>query len=188
MSAITPVERVCEALEKADFVRLAHPLTIATLQIDLPAAFIAPQPSPDLVVVGDLVEDTSERLQQKVESVARALDAMRSVRPLTVIVVGPQPSPAALLGMARVARVLPVGMADKAALDNWLAVLLPLNLPDPRDGVVNIDEALGVEGVSDLAQELRKAAASGQEEVTRVFVDLVSEPFEDLAGDEEAVS
>lgn len=69
-----------------------------------------------MIVVGDLAEDSSERLQQKVETVARALDAMRSVRPLTVIVVGPRPSPASLQGMARVARVLPVGMADDAQL------------------------------------------------------------------------
>lgn len=188
MTAITPVERVCAALSGAGYVRLDQPLTIATLTIDLPAAFIGAGASPDLIVVGDLVDDKPERLQQKVESVARALDAMRSVRPLTVITVGPKPDPASLLGMARVARVLPVGMADEAALRNWLAVLLPLDLPDPRDGVVDIDEALGTEGVSDTAKALRAAATIGEAAVTQLFLELVSAPFEDLADDEEATT
>ncbi|WP_433951577.1 hypothetical protein [Brevundimonas bullata] len=188
MTAITPVERVCEALAKAGYVKLDRPLTIATLTIDLPAAFLGADTSPDLIVVGDLAEDSSERLQQKVETVARALDAMRSVRPLTVIVVGPRPSPASLLVMAQVARVLPVGMADEAQLKNWLAVLLPLDLPDPREGFVDIDKALGVNDVPDEASVLRAAALNGEAEVLQAFVGLISSPFEAVAGNEEVPS
>lgn len=188
MTAITPVERVCDALVKAAYVRLDRPLTIATLTIDLPAAFVGAGTSPDLIVVGDLAEDSSERLQQKVETVARALDAMRSVRPLTVIVAGPRPSPASLLGMARVARVLPVGMADEAQLKNWLAVLLPLDLPEPREGVVDIDKALGVDDVPDEASILRAAALNGEADVLQAFVALISRPFEVIAENEEVRS
>jgi hypothetical protein len=70
----------------------------------------------------------------KLEGVARSLDVARSKRPLTVVIAGPRPSSANLETMSRVCRVLPTGTVldrdTEDSLRNWLAVLLPLRLPE----------------------------------------------------------
>src|SRR3546814_13353869 len=45
----------------------------------------------DLVVIGDMAAQGERKVLQQVEGIARALDVMRSRRPLTTIVVGPRP-------------------------------------------------------------------------------------------------
>ncbi len=181
MTITTPVERVAQVLEAAHFRRMPLPLEIAGLKIEVSGAFVGSEPSPDLVVIGDTVEQTSRRLQQTVEGVGRALDMMSSRRPLTVILVGPRPESAALSAMSRFARVLPVGeSADDASLNNWLAVLLPLKLPiveDARDQSAGL-ELLELENAEDpLARQLLALAHQGEEAVAERFHALVDEPF-----------
>ena len=179
MSETTPLERVSQRLVDAQFKRVPKPLTIGGLEIDAPAAFIGSPPSPDLVVVGDTLEQTPPRLQQTVEGIGRALDMMGSRRPLTLVVVGPRPTSAALTALSRFARVLPVGdAADEANLANWLAVLLPLPLP-----VMNDDRAAAaLDAVIDGSRESIEAeflalAAAGPEAVADRLAAFVDEPF-----------
>jgi hypothetical protein len=131
MTSATPVEGVVALLSEAGYRPLSVPLSIAGLSFDLPAALVGESPSPDLIIVADTAFDT----ERKVEGVARALDVTRSKRPLTTILVGPKPSAATLDAMTKVCRVLPVGVTEQGAttalLQNWLAVLLPLKLPEP---------------------------------------------------------
>ena len=108
MTETTPVERVAELL-KADFKRIPIPLSIGGLQIDAAAAFVGEPPRPDLVVVGDTLDQTPARLQQTVEGVGRALDMMGSRRPLTLIVVGPRPESSTLTRLSRHARSAGIG-------------------------------------------------------------------------------
>lgn len=179
MSGTTPLERVSQRLVAAQFKRVATPLTIGGLEIDAPAAFIGSPPSPDLVVVGDTLEQTPPRLQQTVEGIGRALDMMGSRRPLTLVVVGPRPTSAALTALSRFARVLPVGdAADETNLANWLAVLLPLPLP-----VVSDDRAAAaldavIEGTRDpIEAEFVALASMGAEAVADRLAAYVDEPF-----------
>ncbi len=134
MNSSTPVESVAELLSNSGYRPLSLPLMIAGMSFEFPAAFIGESPSPDLILVADLAFDTEQQILRKVEGAARALDVVRSKRPLTVILVGPKPSAATLDAMTKVCRVLPVGVMETGAtialLENWLAVLLPLNLPD----------------------------------------------------------
>lgn len=180
MTETTPVERVARMLEAAQFQRMPRPLHIAGLKFDAPAAFVGASPSPDLVVVGDTATQTARDLQRTIEGVGRALDVVRSRRPLTLVLVGPRLESAALAALSRYARVLPVGeTADEANLENWLAVLLPLKLPTPV-------EARGVDSLKELrtsadpeGQALIDLATLGANAVTERFIAMVEEPFED---------
>lgn len=180
MTETTPVERVARMLEAAEFRRMPTPLLIGGLRFEPPAAFVGASPSPDLVIVGDTATQTARELQRTVEGVGRALDVVRSRRPLTLVLVGPRLESAALAALSRYARVLPVGeTADDASLMNWLAVLLPLKLPKPV-------EARGVDSLEELrastdpdGQELINLASYGAMAVAERLIEMVEEPFEE---------
>lgn len=180
MTETTPVERVARALEDAGFRRMPAPLEIAGLSFDVAAAFVGTPPSPDLVVVGDSSLQTSQELQRIVEGVGRALDVMRSRRPLTLVLVGPRPESKTITSLSRYARVLPVGeSADAASLSNWLAVLLPLRLPQPTEAR-GTDSLQALRGLTDpMARELVDLALSDPESIAQRLVELVEEPFLD---------
>lgn len=180
MTETTPVERVARMLEGASFQRIPAPLQIGGLKFDTPAAFVGQSPSPDLVVVGDSATQTARDLQRTVEGVGRALDVVRSRRPLTLVLVGPRLESGALAQLSRYARVLPVGeTADDASLKNWLAVLLPLKLPKPVEarGMDSLEE---LRASSDAEQrELIDLATSGAEAVADRFIGMVEQPFDE---------
>lgn len=181
MTATTPVERVAKVLEDARFKRVQTPLEIGGVEIEASAVFVGGPPSPDLVVIGDTIEQTPRRLQQTIEGVVRALDMMGSRRPLTLVVVGPRPESSALTALSRHARVLTVGeLADESNLANWLAVLLPLKLPKAKD---NRAEAatLKLLSASDdlLVREFVMLAPQGRNSVAARLAAAVEEPFSD---------
>jgi hypothetical protein len=186
VTVTTPVERVAQLLEAAHFQRRPTPLEIADLRIEMPAAFVGSDPSPDLVLVGDTVAQTSRHLQQAIEVVGRALDIKASRRPLTLVLVGPRPESSALRAMSRVARVLPVGEApDDATLQNWLAVLLPLKLPEPNEARGETASLELLQRTDDpIVRELVALARHGEgAAVAERLHALVDEPF--LADDPE---
>jgi hypothetical protein len=129
-------------------------------------------------VIGDTTLQTSLDLQRIVEGVGRALDVMRSRRPLTLVLVGPRPDSKAISSMSRYARVLPVGeSADAASLSNWLAVLLPLHLPQPTEarGFDSLEELRGTADA--LGLELIDLAVSDPASIAQRFAEMVEEPF-----------
>lgn len=185
MTETTPIERVARMLEAARFRRMPAPLQIAGITFDAPVAFVGMPPSPDLVVICDTSVQTSRDLQRTVEGVGRALDIMRSRRPLTLVLVGPRPDSGVISALSRYARVLPVGeSADEKGLANWLAVLLPLVLPQPV-------EARGIDSVQELriatdvnGGELIDLAPISADAVAKRFVEMVEQPFLDSPDDE----
>jgi len=185
--ATTPVERVADVLAGAGFERVTLPLRIAGLVVEMPAAFIGLQPSPDLILVGDTTRQTARQLQQAVESVGRALDSVRSRRPVTLVIVGPRPESAVTAALSRYARVLPVGeIADEDSLQNWLAVLLPLNLPETdvvRGGTASLEALRSVD--EPLALELIDQAVHGEAAVAAHLHALVEANFADEDSDDE---
>jgi hypothetical protein len=183
MTGTTPVERVSDMLSNVGYKRITSPMKVGGLPFDFPAVFVGTGSSPDLIIIVDTAFDKEQRIQQKVEGLARALDVLRSRRPLTAIVVGPRPRNTTLDGLSRVCRVLPMGSASQEGhLENWLAVLLPLNLPEPQEDTAGLSEdRTGDEAARDPVIQSLVGAARISEEATRDRLHaLIAEPFEAL--------
>lgn len=129
MSTSPPVERVVDLLREGSYERLPQPVAVASIPFEFSAVLVASS-SLDLVLVVDTITDTDvASIRARVEGVSRALDLVESRRPLTVVLVGPEPTPELLLALTRVARVLIAGVpSDERELREALAVLLPLEL------------------------------------------------------------
>lgn len=137
----TPVGRIASTLEGAGYTRLPEVLVIGGMKLDFSAAFVHQKSSTELVLVADTAGEDDALLVRKTHGVARALDVSRSRRSLTLVLAGPRPKPATLESLGRVCRVLPVGSVTSADADvvvrNWLAVLLPLTLPQAEGSAIN---------------------------------------------------
>jgi hypothetical protein len=128
VSASQPVERVVALLCKAGYERLPQPVEVAAIPFEF-SAVLAGSASLDLVVVVDTVTDSDvASIRRRVEGLSRALDLVESRRPLTVVLVGPEPTPELQLALTRIARVLVVGPHGERELREAVAVLLPLEL------------------------------------------------------------
>lgn len=165
MTDSTPVGRVAAALEDAGYQRIVNGLRVGELKFQFPAAFVKAKSSAELILVADIASESETQLTRKVDGVARALDIASSTRSLTLVVTGPRPSTSALESLGRVCRVLPTGNITgddgDQVLKNWLAVLLPLSLPQPESVVGN-----------SLARI--QAAAQNLDETTRKLIDVAS--------------
>lgn len=131
---LTPTDRIVATLENVGYQRVSS-LAIAGIPFEFPAVFMGDDRSLDLVLVADLAFDEPKRILQRVQSVARTLDAVRSKRPLTLVLAGPKPNRDVLDAMSKVCRVLPIttGKSEDAETSvlNSLAVLMPLRVPHP---------------------------------------------------------
>jgi hypothetical protein len=128
VSASQPVERVVTLLREAGYERLPQPVAVAAIPFEFSAVLVGSS-SLDLVVVVDVVTDRNVTdIRRRVEGLSRALDLAKSRRPLTVILIGPEPNPELQLTLTRIARVLFVGPYDERELREAIAVLLPLDL------------------------------------------------------------
>lgn len=185
MTATTPVEKVAEVLGAANFRRVATPLRLAGIEFDIPAAFVGTGTSSDLVLLVDTAFDSEIRIQQKVEGVARALDSMRSMRSLTTVVTGPRPRGLIIDALSRVSRVLPLGVSNDGHQDanvlNWLAILLPLKLPEPGEVTEDaVTEFANARAADPILMALIEASSQGSQEVERRMSTLISEPLDDI--------
>lgn len=189
MNDITPVGRITSMLLEAGYRAVSTPLVIGGLKFDFPAALVGVEPSPDLILVADTAFEQEDRLVTKLEGVARSLDVARSKRPLTVVIAGPRPSSANLETMSRVCRVLPTGtVLDKdteGSLRNWLAVLLPLRLPEahaPIAGAIEQLSKLGVgldQEVADLVNPAKQGTRAVQMQLHKIIDAAVTDTQED---------
>lgn len=181
MSIAIPAERVAELLVTAGYRRIPSPLEIAGLRFDVAGAFVGSGHSADLVVVGDMAADGEQKVIQQIDGIARALDVMRSQRPLTSVIVGPRPVGKALEALAQVGRMLAVEEAnDPADLRDRLAVLLPLEIPvtlsEERDLGAGEELVLPEDAI---AKTLLDASSLGEDAVRAAFHDALSAVFDD---------
>lgn len=171
MIAAVPAERVADMLLNAGYRRMSTPLQVAGLTFDVAAAFVGSGHSADLVVIGDMAAEGERKVLQQVEGIARALDVMRSHRPLTIVIVGPRPVGKTLEALAQVGRILPVEEAvDPVDLRDRLAILLPIELP--KSLMADRDLGGGEELLlpdDPLAVELFEASKFGDEAVRTRF-------------------
>jgi len=194
VTTATPIERVVEALTAAKYRPSLRPLTVASVPFEFAAVLVGTGRAPDLIIVVDTVAEPEHRIRQKIDSLGRALDVAGSRRPLTAILVGPRPSDMTLDVISRVCRVLPVGTPTggdaESQLRDWLAVLLPLPLPDSDQTVADPQGELLAhlpEGIdSELRSKLLSAAARGPKAVQRALKERLTRALVDverLSGD-----
>jgi len=129
-----PVDRIVSILEASKaFRRVNSPITIGNVPFEFAAVLLGTGKNPDLVVVIDTINEDVQRTRQKIGGLGRAMDVVGSRRPVTAILAGPRPDEATLESIGRVCRVLPVGTPTGTTgdrlLQDWLSVLLPLELP-----------------------------------------------------------
>ena len=180
MTAAVPAERVADILLQAGYRRLSLPLQVAGLAFDVAGAFVGVGHVADLVVVGDMATDGERKVAQQIEGIARALDVMRSRRPLTTVVVGPRPVGKVLDAIGQVSRILAVEeAAHPSDLRDRLAILLPLDLPAPRstDRDLGSGEHIDLPDVA-IAGALFEASKLGEESVRARFHDALNAIFE----------
>ncbi|WP_395004512.1 hypothetical protein [Undibacterium sp.] len=186
MNAKTPIDKISEVLVSASFRRITTPLEIAGIKFDIQAAFVGTGMSSDLILLVDTAFESQQRIQQKIEGVARALDLLGSKRPLTTVLAGPRPSSVVIDAMSRVCRVLPVDVPGSDDQDsnilNWLAVLLPLEVPVPSDVKESSVMSLQNQDTPDAAiSSLIEATRKGANGVEQQLSILISKPLDDLA-------
>lgn len=185
----TPMDRIALILAESGYRTVPTPLNIAGLAFDVPLAFVGGDTSPDLIIVADTAFEPEQRILKKLEGIARALDVVGSKRPLTTVLAGPRPGPSVLDTMSRVCRVLPVGFAldgdVEAGIKNWLAVLLPLHLPEPSSGIADpLNEvAKHLDGLDPQIAELIEYAKDGVQAVQARLYELVAEPVSEIEAD-----
>lgn len=179
MTDSTPVGRVTVALENAGYQRIADGLQVGELRFQFPAAFVKAKSSAELILVADIASESEVQLTRKVDGVARALDIAGSTRSLTLVVTGPRPSASALESLGRVCRVLPTGNISGAdgneILQNWLAVLLPLTLPQPESVAGNSLARIhaAAQNLDEATRKLINVASQGQEAVSKELYSII---------------
>ena len=131
---MTPLERAIALLKDKGYRSVQQPFGIGSATYSFDAVLTADQ-SLDLVLLQDTTLGSGERIRREVLAFGRSLDVLGSRRTLTLVLVGQPLDPATLESLSQVCRVLPVGLleAGDPRLREWLAVLLPLELPDPAD-------------------------------------------------------
>lgn len=179
MTDSTSVGRVAAALEDAGYQRIANGLQIGELKFQFPAAFVKAKSSAELILVADIASESETQLTRKVDGVARALDIAFSTRSLTLVVTGPRPSASALESMGRVCRVLPIGDISgddgDEVLMNWLAVLLPLPLPQPESVAGNSLARIhaAAQSLDETTRKLINAASLGERAVSKELYSII---------------
>lgn len=190
MTSALPAERVAHLLLTAGYRRLAEPLQVAGLAFSVAGAFVGGDRSADLVVIGDMATSSERGVIQQIEGIARALDVVRSHRPLTCVIVGPRPIGKALEALSQVSRVLAVEEAgDELELRDRLAILLPIELP------ASLGQDRDVNGIAQVATtedpfvaELIQASALSETAVRRHFHDALMGAAASPATDEQEPS
>lgn len=181
MTDSTPVGRVASALVGAGYVRLPNTLVVGGMKLDFSAAFVHERSSTELVLIADMAAEGDALLVRKMNGVARALDVSRSRRSLTLVLAGPRPKPATLESLGRVCRVLPLGSVTGADADlvvrNWLAVLLPLTLPQADGSAINPLTRIGTlaENLDEPLRRLVDIAARGESAVRHGLHQLIDD-------------
>ena len=130
---MTPLEQAITLLKAHGYREANQPFPIGSSTFSFEAVLTADR-TLDLIVLIDTTIGEEDRLRRQIQAFSRALDVIGSRRTLTVVLVGQPLTAETMETLARLCRVLPVGTLSEPnaerTLKDWLAVLLPLSLPD----------------------------------------------------------
>lgn len=130
---MTPLEQAVAILKKGRYRDAQQPFGIGSTSFSFDAVLTTDK-SLDLVILQDTTVGSADRMRREMLAFGRSLDVIGSRRTLTLVLIGQRLDQDLLDGLSQVCRVLSVGPSptDKQ-LREWLAVLLPLELPTATD-------------------------------------------------------
>lgn len=180
MTLSPPVSQIVDILAVAGFRLLPSPFKVGSTPFEFAAMLVGTGKSPDLVVIVDTITEKEDRVRQKIGGLGRALDAVQSRRPVTAIITGPIPGEDVLASISRVCRVLPVGTpispSDDKLLKDWLAILLPLEVPDTSNVLADPLADLRTQ-TDDLGELIAGVAPRGAAAVQEAFQKRLEAPL-----------
>lgn len=191
-------DRVFEILTaEGGYQPLPRPFKIGTQAFDFTHALVAGDRANDLVIVMEVKGDTAdEAVIRKLLALTRALDVLRSRRPVTAVLTAGQPRADTVQTISKVCRVLPVGSpagpdADDAVRD-WLAVLLPLTQPPAVDTMLDweadLRAATPAAAKGALMEALVEAAPRSKDAVEQVLANEITHTAIGVLDDEGEVA
>lgn len=128
---MTPLELAADILKKGGYRDAQQPFGIGSTSFSFDAVLTTDK-SLDLVILQDTTLGSPDRMRREILAFGRSLDVIGSRRTLTLVLIGQRLDENLLEGVSQVCRVLSVGPEAKQ-LREWLAVLLPLELPKATD-------------------------------------------------------
>jgi hypothetical protein len=170
-------------LEQAGFRRLPMPVVVAGASFDFDAALIGTGVSQDLIVVGGLATDPNH-LARLLSGLNRSLDRLGSRRPVSLVLLGARPNGAYLARLEAAARVMVLDTSEptQAAVQEAVAILLPLRLPSAAEATIapldEVRERLSSRVTND-HRALIDAASSGPDVVQEVLREYLAAAFGD---------
>jgi hypothetical protein len=193
---MTTSDRVVEILvEEGGYRELPRPFKVGSLWFEFTHALVAGERANDLVIVIDLKGDTADdAVIRKVLALTRALDVMRSKRPVTAVLTSGQPRSETVHSISKVCRVLPVGAPAGpdavGAVRDWLSVLLPLTQPAAVETMLDWEGDLRttapVAAKGELMDALIEAAPRGKSAVEVVLASTILESVDTVLDDDES--
>jgi hypothetical protein len=170
-------------VREGSYRQLPKPFKVGSISFDFTHALVAGERANDLVIVIELKGDTVEEgVVRKVMALTRALDVMRSKRPVTAVLTSGQPRNETIQSIGKVCRVLSVGAPTGpdaiSAVRDWLSVLLPLTQQPAIETLLDWEADLHVATVASAKGEfmdaLIDAASHGKDAVETLLADAIT--------------
>ncbi len=181
---MSTTDRVLDILvREGGYRQLPKPFKVGSIPFEFTHALVAGERANDIVIVIELKGDTvDDAVTRKVMALTRALDVMRSKRPVTAVLTSGQPRTETVQSISKVCRVLsvgaPTGPDATSAVRDWLSVLLPLIQQPPVEMLLNWEADLSVTNTASAMGEfmdaLIDAAPRGKEAVENVLADAIT--------------
>lgn len=185
----TPVSlpEVSKILEESRFKKLQVPFSLSGISFSFPAAFLGQQRSNDLVLILDTNFESESRISRRVQGLTRALDLAGSRKPLTTVVLGKNAEASFLESLSYLSRVIPLQGASFQEAKNRLAILLPLEIPQPNNTITEpLTELLSeLEDFEEPLRALAQRATEGSASVREHLIDLINSELIDEEGTKE---
>jgi acetolactate synthase small subunit len=164
------VERAAMLLAtRGGYRRASEPLHVADLAFQFDAVFVGPNDQQHLVVIYDANQDRSDAVARRLRAFGVVLQRSGTRRSVTLVVLNSAGTRSRLRELEDVCRV--VYIESERTLEDELAILLPLPIPEPlnsmRTAEAALQRALGPQQTDPLTSAILTAAASGGESAVR---------------------
>ncbi len=172
---------------------LPKPFMVGSQSFDFTYALVAGKRANDLVIIIELKGDSADDVViRKVLALTRALDVLRSKRPVTAVLTSGQPHLEVVQSISKVCRTLSVGAPVEgdamSAVRDWLAVLLPLAQPPAVDTMLDweadLRSAAPLAAAGTLMDAFIAAAPRGKHAVETVLAEDIGSSVNAVLDDE----